>query len=156
MNDGSLPKGHVGFCKREGKKRETLPSPFFLPLSQSCKERAKALKFITLQVNWFSCYPLKSPCGRIPLPPCPSPAAGSSETGSLPVPRPHAPTSRTPPMGLLSHRPAWHPQPCRSLSKAQPTVSQPIKAGNKSWVVVINDSKITSSRELVLLRSQLS
>lgn len=79
MNDGSLPKGHVGFCKREGKKREMLPSPFFRPLSQSCKERAKALKFITLEANWFSCYPLESPCGRIPLPPCPSPGAGSSE-----------------------------------------------------------------------------
>lgn len=82
MNDGSLPKGHVGFCKREGKK-ETLPSPFFLLLSQSCKERAKALKFITLEVNWFSCYPLGSLVGasRCALP---KPSAGSSETQARP------------------------------------------------------------------------
>lgn len=148
MYDGSLPKGHVGFCKREEKKRKTLPSPFFLPLSQSCNKRAKALKFITLEVNWFSCYPLGNPCGASQCHP-----AQALEQEAV---RQDRSQHCTPPMGLLSHQTAWHRQPCHLLSKAQPTVSQPIKAGNKSWVVVINDSKITSSRELVLLRSQLS
>lgn len=166
MKDGSLPKGHVGFWKGEGKKKQTLLSPFFLLLSQSCQERAEALKCIALRGNCFSFLPSAKPfllwaypvvafpileAQRGNMSACPQrhvhPASGCSCPAETQVSRGFG----SPWLGRLGAassavcflRPSWQ-------------FLKHIKAGKKSGVVVINDSKTTSLRGPVPLRSQRS
>lgn len=152
-------KGMKDFARGRGRRGRRCLLLFCSLLASFVKTGQKHFNSLFSKQIVFFCYPLRSPStsGLTPLMPSSKPSQCRAALRCLLAPRAQPQSSSTQVCTTFAFPlPARRCHLCHWLPKAQLTASQHIEAGNKSWAVVTTDSKITSSRELVPLYSQLS